>query len=180
MLDICWVRRRGGARVGCAVVMAALICLLDRRGGSWREAARVVGTLWRDAVVRACAGRWLVSTLERVITLGGEVVVRAWRHRRDDSTTAFSWAPAASSVRGAATATATGQSAGWVSGWIGASAELVAAASVKIVRRLVRSWSCFLTRWRVWCPQICDARSTAAARIASAGVTAVFVRYLLG
>ena len=41
-------------------------------------------------------------------------MVRAWRRRRDDSTTAFPWDPAASSACGAATATR--QSAGWVSG----------------------------------------------------------------
>ena len=41
-------------------------------------------------------------------------MVRAWRRRRDDLTTTFPWGPAASSARGAATATQ--QSDGWVLG----------------------------------------------------------------
>ena len=59
--------------------------------------------------------------------------MRAWRRRRDDSTTAFPWGPAASSACGAATATQ--QSDGWVSGGIRVSAELVSAASAKMVWR---------------------------------------------
>ena len=57
----------------------------------------------------------------------------AWRRHMDDSTTAFPWGPAAYSARGEATDT--GQSSGWVSGGSGASAELVAAASEKMVWR---------------------------------------------
>ena len=59
--------------------------------------------------------------------------MRSWRRRRDDSTTAFPWSPAASSARGAATATR--KSAGWVSGGSGASAALVSAVSAKMVWR---------------------------------------------
>ena len=61
-------------------------------------------------------------------------MVRAWRHQRYDSTTAFPWGPSASSARVAATATR--QSSGWVSGGgSGASAALVGAASAKMVWR---------------------------------------------
>ena len=59
--------------------------------------------------------------------------MRAWRRRRDDSTTEFTWGPAASSAQG--TATATRQPAGWVSGGSGESAALVAAVSAKMVWR---------------------------------------------
>ena len=59
--------------------------------------------------------------------------MRAWRRRRYDSTTAFTWGPAASSARVAATAAR--QSAGWVSGESRASAALMAAASAKMVWR---------------------------------------------
>ena len=59
--------------------------------------------------------------------------MRAWRRRRDDSTTAFPWGPAASSDRGEATATR--QSAGWLSGGSGALEALVAVALANMVWR---------------------------------------------
>ena len=67
------------------------------------------------------------------ITLGGEVVVRAWCRRRDDSKTEFPWGPAASPAREAATVTR--QSAGWVSGGSRASAALVSEVSAKMAWR---------------------------------------------
>ena len=112
--------------------------------------------------------------LGRGVTLGGEAVVRAGRRWRDDATTAFFLGPAATSARGATTR----QSAGWLLGESGLSAALVVAASEKIVCKLVRSCSCSWPRWRVWCPQSWEARSAAAARMASAGVMAGLVRYL--
>ena len=63
-----YVRRCGGTGVGYAAMLEALRGLLDRRGGSFSEAVRVVGTLWRGVVLRDCAGRWLVSTLGRGVT----------------------------------------------------------------------------------------------------------------
>ena len=55
---------------------------------------------------------------------------------------------------------------------------MAALAAAKIVWRLVRSRSCSRLRWRVWWPLSYEARSAAAARISSAGVTAGLVKYL--
>ena len=100
-------------------------------------------------------------------------MVRAGRRSRGDTTTAFFLGPAASSARGAAT-----QQSVCVLSFGLRSAALLVAASAKIAWRLVRSWSLSRPRCREWWPLRREVRSAAAARIASAGVTAGLVKYL--